>query len=107
VILPVDHGTSFADGRQEERPLAELAEYVTEVRNPGNRRGVQLARVELDEELLRAGLELVNTPGIGSIHSHNTEVARGFLELARIERPCAELAAALERAAECRHRGGR
>jgi len=69
----------FGDGRQEERPLAELAEYVTEAGNPGNRRGVELARVELDHELLHAGVELVDTPGIGSIHSHNTEVARGFL----------------------------
>ena len=69
----------FHDGREEERPLAELAEYVTEARNPGNRRGVELARVELDNDLLHAGIELVDTPGIGSIHSHNTDVARGFL----------------------------
>ena len=52
---------------------------MTEARNPGNRLGVELARVELDHDLLRVGLELVDTPGIGSIHSHNTEVARGFL----------------------------
>jgi len=70
---------TFHDGRQEERPLAELAEYVTEERNPGNRHGVERARVELDHKLLRGGLELVDTPGIGSIHSHNTEVAHGFL----------------------------
>jgi len=70
---------SFQDGHEEERPLSELAEYVTEERNRGNRRGVDVARVELDHELLRGGLELVDTPGIGSIHSHNTEVARGFL----------------------------
>ncbi|HSC05036.1 MAG TPA: dynamin family protein [Solirubrobacteraceae bacterium] len=69
----------FHDGRAEERPLRELAEYVTEARNPANRLGVELARVELGHDLLRAGLELVDTPGIGSIHSHNTEVARGFL----------------------------
>ena len=70
---------SFTDGHEQERPLTELADYVTEARNPRNWRGVELARVELDHELLRAGLELVDTPGIGSIHSHNTEVARGFL----------------------------
>ena len=59
--------------------MAELADYVTEACNPGNRLGVELAVLELDHELLRAGLELVDTPGIGSIHSHNTDVARGFL----------------------------
>jgi ribosome biogenesis GTPase A len=69
----------FADGGEQSRPLDELAAYVTEERNPGNQRGVELARLELDHELLRAGLELVDTPGIGSIHSHNTEVARDFL----------------------------
>lgn len=69
----------FADGREEESPLAELDRYVTEGRNPGNRLGVELARVELRDDLLGSGLELVDTPGIGSIHSHNTEVARGFL----------------------------
>jgi len=69
----------FTDGAVQERPLDVLAEYVTEERNPGNARGVEVARVELEHELLRGGLELVDTPGIGSIHSHNTEVARGFL----------------------------
>jgi ribosome biogenesis GTPase A len=69
----------YGDGREEERPLAEIADYVTEGRNPGNHLGVELARVELDHGLLGAGLELVDTPGIGSIHSHNTAVARDFL----------------------------
>lgn len=69
----------YSDGREEERPLAELAEFVTEARNPGNHLSVELARVELPHELLRGGLELVDTPGIGSIHSHNSEVARDFL----------------------------
>jgi hypothetical protein len=69
----------FTDGREEERPLQELADYVTEASNPANVRGVELARVALDHELLRAGLELVDTPGIGSIHSHNTEIARSVI----------------------------
>ncbi len=69
----------FLDGDEREQPLADLAQYVTEARNPGNQLGVELARVELDHELLRAGLEFVDTPGIGSIHSHNTAVAREFL----------------------------
>lgn len=69
----------FIDGRRLELSAQELAQYVTEALNPGNRLGVELARLELDHELLRAGLELVDTPGTGSIHSHNTEVARGFL----------------------------
>ncbi len=69
----------YSDGREDERPLTDIVEYVTEARNPGNNLGVELARVELDHELLGAGLELVDTPGVGSIHSHNTAVARDFL----------------------------
>jgi ribosome biogenesis GTPase A len=69
----------YADGHEHAGPVAELAKYVTEAANPGNRLGVELVRVELDHELLRGGLELVDTPGIGSIHTHNTEIARDFL----------------------------
>ena len=69
----------FADGRREERPVSELGNYVTEPRNPGNGLDVELARVELDHPLLRAGIELVDTPGIGSVHSHNTQITRDFL----------------------------
>ncbi len=69
----------FDDGREEEHPLSDLGDYVTEAGNPGNRRGVKAARVELDHELLRGGLEVVDTPGVGSIHSHNTLAARRFL----------------------------
>jgi small GTP-binding protein len=85
VVTVIAHGphgrlmVRFLDGREEERPRAELAEYVTEAANPANRRGVELARLEVDDELLAAGLELVDTPGIGSIHAHNTETARSFL----------------------------
>ena len=69
----------FERGRRQQQPLEELAEYVTEALNPGNRLGVEAAQIELSEELLEDGLQLVDTPGVGSIHSHNTEAARGFL----------------------------
>jgi small GTP-binding protein len=69
----------YGDGREEERPPSELANFVTEARNPRNDLGVELARVELDHDLLSAGLELVDTPGVGSIHAHNTDAARAFL----------------------------
>ena len=69
----------FLDGHEQELPVADLAGYVTEAGNPGNRLGVEIARIELDHALLHAGVELVDTPGIGSIHSHNTAVAREFL----------------------------
>ncbi|MGO9883598.1 MAG: dynamin family protein [Solirubrobacteraceae bacterium] len=77
---PVERLTvQYEGGRRRQHPLDELAEYVTEALNPGNRLGVEAARIALPDTLLAGGLQLVDTPGIGSIHSHNTEAARGFL----------------------------
>ncbi len=69
----------FVDGRQEEHPLSELARFATERENPGNELGVTTTEVELSAGPLPAGLQLVDTPGIGSIHRHNTELAHEFL----------------------------
>jgi small GTP-binding protein len=70
---------SFEDGREQEAPLRDLHGYVTESGNPENHLGVRVVRVELAHELLEAGLDLVDTPGVGSIHEHNTTAAREFL----------------------------
>lgn len=70
---------SFEDGREQEASLRDLYGYVTESGNPENHLGVRIVRVELAHELLEAGLDLVDTPGVGSIHEHNTSAAREFL----------------------------
>ena len=69
----------FDDGREQEATLGELAGYVTESANPGNRLGVELVRVEVEHEPVGEGLDLVDTPGVGSIHTHNTQAAHDFL----------------------------
>lgn len=56
-------------------PLDRLADFVTETANPGNRKGVAEAAVRLPVPLLAAGVELVDTPGVGSVHGHNTTAA--------------------------------
>jgi GTP-binding protein EngB required for normal cell division len=48
-------------------PPDELARYVTEDGNPGNRLGVVGAEVFVPSPLLADGLSLVDTPGLGSI----------------------------------------
>ncbi|HUB59666.1 MAG TPA: DUF6062 family protein [Puia sp.] len=63
----------------EMRPLEELAEFVTENGNPGNRRKVQTVRVELPVPFLRYGIEFVDTPGIGSAVAANTTTTYDFL----------------------------
>ena len=69
----------FADGRECESPVAALADFVTEAGNPENEKAVELTSLEVDDPLLEDGLELIDTPGVGSIHAHNTAVTCGFL----------------------------
>ena len=62
-----------------EVPLAELAQHVTEVGNPGNRNGIAIAEVQLPVELLRLGFHFVDTPGVGSVIAENTRTTKAFL----------------------------
>jgi GTP-binding protein EngB required for normal cell division len=62
-----------------EVPLSELAEWITEKGNPGNRRGIEMAEVQLPAELLRRGAYFVDTPGLGSAVIENTETTNQFL----------------------------
>ena len=63
----------------QEIPLSQLVEYVTENGNPGNRRSVSSAEIQLPVELLRRGLLFVDTPGVGSAIIANTTTTRHFL----------------------------
>ncbi len=69
----------YADGRVQERGLDALEELVTESGNPRNRQGVAAVTLRLPAPLLAKGLELVDTPGTGSVYEHNTVAARNAL----------------------------
>lgn len=49
--------------------IDRLAEYVSEKGNPGNERHILTAEVSLPRELLKGGLRLVDSPGVGSLDS--------------------------------------
>lgn len=66
-------------GREQEVPLAQLADYTTERGNPGNEKGLIEARVELPLPFLRRGLHFIDTPGIGSARHENTATTYAFL----------------------------
>ncbi len=68
------------DGSTEEIELADLADYVTEARNPANQRQVARVEARVPVELLRPGVVLVDTPGIGSVFRHDEAAARALLE---------------------------
>ncbi len=65
----------FLDGQTQQTAIANLAAYVTEDRNPNNRLGVAHVDVALPLPLLR-DLAFIDTPGIGSTLTHNTQTAR-------------------------------
>jgi GTP-binding protein EngB required for normal cell division len=70
----------FADGHEEKQPLAALPDLVTERGNPGNRRHIAAVTVYLDAPLLAGGVELVDTPGTGSVFAWDTAAAHEALE---------------------------
>lgn len=66
-------------GGTEVVAVDRLGDFVTESGNPGNRRKVREVWVEYPSPLLGEGMVLVDTPGTGSLHEHNTAAARAFL----------------------------
>ena len=60
-------------------PISALPSYVTERGNPGNRKKVKTAAVEVPLPFLRRGLEFVDTPGVGSAIEANSATTYKFL----------------------------
>lgn len=70
----------FSDGHEEKQPLSALPDLVTERGNPGNRRHIAAVTVYLDAPVLAGGVELVDTPGTGSVFAWDTAAAHAALE---------------------------
>lgn len=70
---------SFEGGPPRTVSLDALAGYVTEAGNPGNRLGVASAEVAVPSPLLRSGVVIVDTPGVGSTLEHNTDMTLAML----------------------------
>lgn len=69
----------FESGATRPIEIAALAEYATESGNPGNVKRVREVQVEYPSEWLRGGVRLVDTPGIGSVYEHNTDMTMRFI----------------------------
>ena len=73
-IMTRDEDASTKPGTAVERqqvPLEELSDYVSERGNPGNERRIVSAEVLLPREILKGGLKLVDSPGVGGLDSSN------------------------------------
>lgn len=66
---------SFQHGGTQQVPLGKLDQYISEQENPDNEKGVSFVTLYYPCDLLRGGLTIVDTPGVGSLHKLNTEAA--------------------------------
>lgn len=69
----------FNDGKTVEVRTKNLSEYVTEKGNPRNIKDVREVIVTYPSPYLKDGVRLIDTPGVGSIYQHNTDVAYQYL----------------------------
>lgn len=69
----------FSDGRSEPVALDAIAMFIDERHNRDDRRHAAVVDVTLPSPILRDGLCLVDTPGLGSVHAANTEATRAFI----------------------------
>jgi len=70
---------TFGNGQERPVPMEQLPEYVTEEENPENRKGVAKVTVGFPCPLTRAGANLVDTPGLGSVFHHSAAATKRFL----------------------------
>ena len=69
----------FLDGRREETATSEIHRFVTEKENPHNQLNVKEVEVFYPCAHLRDGVRIIDTPGVGSVFNHNTEMAYAYL----------------------------
>lgn len=65
----------FVNGAVKHVDFDELSEYISEQENEDNKLGVKEVILHSPSEFLKNGLTYVDTPGVGSFHKNNTEVA--------------------------------
>ena len=70
---------SFQDGKVRAIDPQKLVDYVTEPGNPKNVKNVKEVLVRYPSAYLKDGVRLVDTPGVGSVYLHNTDVAYQYL----------------------------
>lgn len=85
IITEIRYGESlrinviFNDGTKEEISSEDLARYVTEKNNPRNTKDVKIVEIFHPSFYLKNNIRLIDTPGVASIHSHNTDVTYSYL----------------------------
>ncbi|MBP9092065.1 dynamin family protein [bacterium] len=69
----------FQNNQSSEVTKEELVNYVTESGNPNNSKLVSNVEIEHPSAILKDGVRLIDTPGIGSAFQHNTTTTYDYL----------------------------
>ncbi|MBC3803086.1 hypothetical protein GH808_01335 [Acetobacterium fimetarium] len=85
VVTKIQYGSGYAtvlflDGHEETVSLDSLGTFISEQENPVNIKGVPFVNLYLPYDFLKNGLIIVDTPGVGSMHQHNTDEAYSFMK---------------------------
>ncbi len=76
--------TFFENGNEKEIKLDELSSYVTEKYNPKNEKKVSRVEIKYPSPYLKNGVQIIDTPGIASVHEHNTKTTYEYLPQADV-----------------------
>ncbi len=77
---PEEHAeVRFLDGRIEPLDIDVIGEFITEAKNPENRKRVSGVCLYLPEFRAYPGLRFVDTPGLDSAFAHNTEASLAWV----------------------------
>lgn len=85
VVTAISYGepsaiVKFENGTEKQVDFEDLHIYVNEQENEGNKLGVSSVTIHALSDFLNSGVMLVDTPGVGSVHKHNTEAAYAFVK---------------------------
>lgn len=69
---------TFQDGNRKDIPASAIFEYVTEKDNPENKKSVYLVDITLPGLKAYEKLRFIDTPGLGSVFQHNSEVTENW-----------------------------
>ena len=70
----------FNNGVVKNIEVEQLSNYISEEENPENELGVDSVTLFTPSPFLKSGLTFVDTPGVGSIHKHNSDAAYAFVK---------------------------
>ncbi len=70
----------YENGTDEIIKLANIGEYISEENNAGNNKKVSRVKIWTPQHPFGENTVLVDTPGVGSIHKHNTDSSYSYLE---------------------------